>query len=191
MSIDRERISAAIREIIVAIGDDPDREGLKQTPQRVADMYEELFCGIGSHIEPEIAVYTTKNQDEMILLRDIPFYSMCEHHLLPFFGSVSIAYIPDNNRITGFSSLARVVDRMSKRPQLQERMTTEIADTLMQVLQPMGVFVIIRAQHLCMSMRGIKKEGTWTVTSSMRGIMRKEATRMEALSLMGERGKSW
>lgn len=187
MSIDQQRIRSAIRELILAIGDDPDREGLERTPERVAEMYSEIFSGIGSEIEPEIAIYTTKNQDEMILLKDIPFYSMCEHHLLPFFGTVSIAYIPNNNRITGFSSLARVVDRMAHRPQLQERMTTEIADTLMQVLQPLGIFVIIRAQHLCMSMRGIKKEGAWTVTSSMRGIMRKEATRLEALSLMGER----
>ncbi len=187
MSIDKERIIAAVRELILAIGEDPDREGLRQTPQRVADMFTEIFSGIGKVIEPDIAVYTTKNQDEMILLRDVSFYSMCEHHLLPFFGTVSIAYIPDNNRITGFSSLARVVDRMARRPQLQERMTTEIADTLMKVLKPLGVFVVIRAQHLCMTMRGVEKVGTWTVTSSMRGIMRKQATRLEALSLMGGR----
>lgn len=188
MSLDRERICAAVRELIIAIGEDPEREGLRNTPQRVAEMFEEIYSGIGSEVEPEIAIYTTKNQDEMILLRDIPFHSMCEHHLLPFFGSVSIAYIPDNNRITGFSSLARVVELMARRPQLQERMTTEIADALMKVLKPLGVFVIIRAQHLCMTMRGVKKAGAWTVTSSMRGIMRKEATRLEALSLMGERG---
>jgi GTP cyclohydrolase I len=188
VTIDRERVCAAVRELIIAIGEDPEREGLRRTPQRVADMFEEIYSGIGSDIEPEIAIYTTKNQDEMILLRDIPFYSMCEHHLLPFFGTVSIAYIPDNNRITGFSSLARVVEMLARRPQLQERMTTEIAETLMRVLKPLGVFVIIRAQHLCMAMRGVRKPGAWTVTSSMRGIMRKEATRLEALSLMGERG---
>jgi GTP cyclohydrolase I len=187
VSIDTERIIAAVRELILAIGEDPDREGLRQTPQRVADMFTEIFSGIGKVIEPDIAVYTTKNQDEMILLRDVTFYSMCEHHLLPFFGTVSIAYIPDNNRITGFSSLARVVDRMARRPQLQERMTTEIADALMKVLKPLGVFVVIRAQHLCMTMRGVEKVGTCTVTSSMRGIMRKQATRLEALSLMGGR----
>lgn len=190
MTIDRARVLAAVRELIEAIGEDPNREGLARTPDRVADMYEEIFSGIGRDIDPEIAVYTTANQDEMILLRDIPFYSMCEHHLLPFYGTVSIAYIPDNNRITGFSSLVRVVDRMACRPQLQECMTTEIADALMRVLKPLGVFVIIRAQHLCMSMRGVKKTGTWTVTSSMRGIMRKQATRLEALSLMGEKGAS-
>ncbi len=188
MSVDCKRVAAAVRELILAIGDDPDREGLQRTPQRVADMYEEIFSGVGQEVEPEIAVYTTKNQDEMILLRDIPFHSMCEHHLLPFFGTVSIAYIPNNNRITGFSSLARVVERMARRPQLQERMTTEIAEKLMKVLEPLGVFVIIRAQHLCMTMRGVKKAGAWTVTSSMRGIMRKQATRLEALSLMGEKG---
>lgn len=181
---------AAVKELILAIGEDPEREGLKETPRRVADMYEEVFSGIGQEIEPEIAVYTTKNQDEMILLRDVPFYSMCEHHLLPFYGTVSIAYIPNNNRITGFSSLARVVERMARRPQLQERMTTEIAETLMKVLQPLGVFVVIRAQHLCMTMRGVKKVGAWTVTSSMRGIMRKQPTRFEALSLMGEKTSS-
>jgi GTP cyclohydrolase I len=187
MSVDRKRIEAAVRELILAIGEDPNREGLQETPGRVAEMFDEIFEGIGQDIEPDIALYTTKNQDEMILVRDIPFHSMCEHHLLPFFGTVSIAYIPDNNRITGFSSLARVVDRMARRPQLQERMTTEIADALIKVLQPLGVFVVIRAQHLCMIMRGIKKVGAWTVTSSMRGIMRKQATRLEALSLMGER----
>ncbi len=184
MSIDIKRAEAAVRELIEAIGEDPDREGMQRTPQRVAEMYAEIFIGIGKDVEPDIAIYTTKNQDEMIVLRGIPFHSMCEHHLLPFFGSVSIAYIPDNNRITGFSSLARVVDLMAKRPQLQERMTTEIADALMNVLQPLGVFVIIKAQHLCMTMRGVKKVGVWTVTSAMRGIMRKQATRHEALSLI-------
>ncbi len=187
MSVDRPRIIAAVKELLLAIGEDPEREGLRHTPERVAEMFAEVFAGVGQEIEADIAVYTTRNQDEMILLRDVPFYSMCEHHLLPFYGTVSIAYIPDNNRITGFSSLARVVDRLSRRPQLQERMTTDIADALMSVLKPLGVFVIIRAQHLCMTMRGVKKVGAWTVTSAMRGIMRKEATRLEALSLMGEK----
>jgi GTP cyclohydrolase I len=185
--VERRRIIAAVKELLLAIGEDPEREGLRKTPERVAEMFEEIFTGVGQEIEADIAVYTTKNQDEMILLRDVPFYSMCEHHLLPFYGTVSIAYIPDNNRVTGFSSLARVVDRLSRRPQLQERMTTDIADALMKVLKPLGVFVIIRAQHLCMTMRGVKKVGVWTVTSAMRGIMRKEATRLEALSLMGEK----
>lgn len=188
MSVDRDRICIAVREMILAIGDDPDREGLRRTPERVAEMYEEIFTGVGSEVDPEIAVYTTVNQDEMIILRDIPFYSMCEHHLLPFYGTVSIAYIPNDNKVTGFSSLARVVERMARRPQLQERMTTDIAEALMRVLKPLGVFVVIRAHHLCMTMRGVKKNGAWTVTSSMRGIMRKQATRLEALSLMGERG---
>lgn len=188
MKVDRNKIVAAVRDLIIAIGENPDREGLRKTPERVADTYEEIFAGVGVDIEPEIAIFTTKNQDEMILMRDIPFHSMCEHHLLPFWGTVSIAYIPDNNRVTGFSSLARIVELMSKRPQLQERMTTEIAETLMQVLKPLGVFVVIRAQHLCTAMRGVKKVGAWTVTSSMRGYMRKEATRLEALMLMGEKG---
>ncbi|TKJ39849.1 GTP cyclohydrolase I FolE [candidate division LCP-89 bacterium B3_LCP] len=190
MAIDRQRIISAVRELILAIGEDPEREGLQRTPERVAEMYEEIFSGIGRDVDPEIAIFTTKNQDEMILLRDVPFHSMCEHHLLPFYGTVSIAYIPDNNRITGFSSLARVVDMVANRPQLQERMTTDIADALMRVLKPLGVFVIIRAQHLCMTMRGVKKTGARTVTSSMRGIMRKQATRLEALSLMGEKNVS-
>ncbi|MBU0519443.1 GTP cyclohydrolase I FolE [bacterium] len=190
MNIDKDRIARAVKEIILAIGEDPEREGMLKTPERVAEMFAEIFAGIGQDIETDIAVYTTSNQDEMIVMRDISFFSMCEHHLLPFFGTVSIAYIPDNNRITGFSALARVVDSMAKRPQLQERMTTEIADALVKVLKPLGVFVIMRAQHLCVSMRGVKKAGTWTVTSAMRGIMRKEATRLEALSLMGERHSS-
>ncbi|RJP81331.1 MAG: GTP cyclohydrolase I FolE [Candidatus Zixiibacteriota bacterium] len=184
MSFDRERIKTAVRELLLAIGEDPDREGLERTPERVAETFQEIFAGVGVEVEPEIAVFTTENQDEMILMRDIPFYSMCEHHLLPFWGTVSIAYIPDNNRITGFSSLGRVVELSARRPQLQERMTTDIAEMLMRVLKPLGVFVIIKAQHLCTSMRGVKKAGALTVTSSMRGIMRKEATRLEALMLM-------
>jgi len=190
MKVDRERIIAAVKELIVAIGEDPTREGLQHTPERVAEMFEEVFSGVGVDVEPNIAIFTTKNQDEMILMRDIPFYSMCEHHLLPFWGTVSMAYIPNNNRVTGFSSLARVVELMARRPQLQERMTTDIADMLMRVLQPLGVFVVIKAQHMCTAMRGVKKAGAWTVTSSMRGAMRREATRLEALMLMGEKGSS-
>ena len=188
MKVDRERIMAAVLELILAIGENPEREGLQQTPHRVAEMFEEIFSGVGVEVEPEIAIFTTENQDEMILMRDISFYSMCEHHLLPFWGTVSIAYIPNKNRITGFSSLARVVELMARRPQLQERMTTDIAEMLTRVLQPLGVFVVIKAQHLCTTMRGVKKSGAWTVTSSMRGAMRREATRLEALMLMGEKG---
>ncbi len=188
MKVDQARVAAAIKELICAIGEDPEREGLQRTPERVAEMYAELFSGVGAEVEPEIALYTTRNQDEMILMRDITFHSMCEHHLLPFWGSVAIAYIPDNNRITGFSSLARIVELLARRPQLQERMTTDIADMLVRVLKPLGVFVVIKAQHLCTTMRGVKKAGAWTVTSAMRGIMRQEATRLEALALMGEKG---
>ena len=188
MKVDRDRIMAAVRELILAIGENPEREGLQRTPHRVAEMFEEIFSGVGVEVEPEIAIFTTENQDEMILMRDIPFYSMCEHHLLPFWGTVSIAYIPNNNRVTGFSSLARVVELMARRPQLQERMTTDIAEMLMRVLHPLGVFVVIKAQHLCTTMRGVKKAGAWSVTSSMRGAMRREATRLEALMLMGEKG---
>ncbi len=188
MKFDTERIKAAVRDLIVAIGEDPQREGLQRTPERVAEMYEEIFSGIGVEVEPEIALFTTENQDEMILMRDIGFHSMCEHHFLPFWGKVAIAYIPNNNRVTGFSSLARIVELMARRPQLQERMTTDIAEMLMKVLKPLGVFVVIKAQHMCTTMRGVKKTGAWTVTSSMRGAMRREATRLEALILMDDKG---
>jgi len=182
--MDRARIEEAVRQLLEAIGEDPRREGLQRTPRRVAEMYEEIFAGISADPREELKVFSTRNQDEMILVRDIPFYSMCEHHLLPFFGSTHVAYIPDHDRVTGFSHLVRVVDVMSRRPQLQERLTTEIADIIMEVLEPKGVLVVIEAEHLCMTMRGVKKLGSVTTTSAMRGVMRKEATRAEAFALI-------
>lgn len=182
--MDRDRIIQGVRLILEGIGEDPDREGLALTPERVADAYGEIFSGIGHVPDEEIHLYHAENNDEMIIVKDIPFYSMCEHHLLPFFGKAHIAYIPEGNRITGFSSLLRLMESAAKRPQLQERLTTEVCEALMKALRPLGVLVLIEAEHLCVTMRGAKKPGTRTVTSAMRGGLRKEATRMEALSLI-------
>jgi len=182
--MDKTEIEAGVKRILKAIGEDPQREGLKDTPRRVAEMYEEIFGGISADPRKELKVYSTQNQDEMILVRDVPFYSICEHHLMPFFGVAHVAYIPNNDQITGFSSLVRVMDTMARRPQLQERLTTEIADVVMEILQPKGVLVVIEAEHMCLSMRGVKKPGSVTTTSAMRGVMRREATRAEAFSLI-------
>jgi GTP cyclohydrolase I len=182
--VDKAEIEAAVKRLLKAIGEDAHREGLRDTPRRVAQMCEEIFGGISADPRMELKVFCSKNQDEMILVRDVPFYSICEHHLLPFFGVVHVAYIPDKDRITGFSNLVRVVEMMAKRPQLQERLTTEIADIIMEVLQPKGILVVIEAQHMCMTMRGVNKPGSVTTTSAMRGVMRKEATRAEAFSLI-------
>jgi len=169
--------------LLEAIGEDPDRVGLRDTPDRVAVMFDEIFSGVGKDPEKEIKVFTAEHH-EMIIHRDIPFYSMCEHHLLPFWGFVSIAYIPKDSTVTGFSSLARIVRVLAQRLQLQETMVTELADVIMRKLKPMGVFVVIRAQHLCLMMRGEKVHGSWTVTSAVRGVMTTQATRLEALHLM-------
>lgn len=182
--MDKAEIEAAVERFLRAIGEDIQREGLRDTPRRVSDMCQEIFGGISADPRKKLKIYSTKNQDEMILVRDVPFYSICEHHLLPFFGVVHVAYIPDNDRITGFSSLVRVVETMAKRPQLQERLTTEVADIIMEILKPKGVLVVIEAEHMCMTMRGVKKPGSTTTTSAMRGVMRKEATRGEAFSLI-------
>jgi GTP cyclohydrolase I len=147
-------------------------------------MCEEIFGGISQDPRKQLRIFSTRNQDEMILVRDIPFYSMCEHHLLPFFGVAHVAYIPDHDRVTGFNYLVKVVDVMSRRPQLQERLTTDVADLLMEVLTPKGVLVVVEAEHLCMTMRGEKKRGSVTTTSAMRGVMRREATRAEAFALI-------
>lgn len=181
--MDRDKIEQAIKLLLEAIGEDPQREGLRETPHRVAEMFEEIFSGIGKNAEQELKVFTAEHH-EMIIHRDIPFYSMCEHHLLPFWGFASIAYIPKDSRVTGFSSLARIVRVLAQRPQLQETMVTGIADAIMHRLKPMGVFVVIRAQHLCLMMRGEKVHGSWTVTSAVRGVMSSEGTRLEALHLM-------
>lgn len=182
--VDHDKIVRGVRLLLEGIGEDLKRPGLLDTPERVATMYEEVLAGVRRSPEEELKLYPAKNQHEMIIHRDIPFYSMCEHHLLPFWGFASIAYIPKESLVTGFSSLARIVRILSQRPQLQETMTTEIADTLMKKLKPMGVFVVIRAQHLCLMMRGEKVHGSWTVTSAVRGVMSSQPTRLEALNLM-------
>jgi GTP cyclohydrolase I len=183
VAFDRERIETAVREILIAIGEDPDREGLKDTPKRVAKMYEEILAGYNDCVDNHLVLFTEK-YDEMIIVRDIPIYSLCEHHMLPFFGKAHVAYIPGNDKVTGLSKIARIVDVYAKRLQLQERMTEQIADAIMEKLKAKGVMVVIEAQHLCMIMRGVRKPGSYTVTSAVKGSMRKEATRMEALFLI-------
>ena len=185
--LDKARIEKAVREILLAIGDDPNREGLKDTPKRVARMYEEIFSCIGKDPKEAITVFETEGHEEMVILRDIPFYSMCEHHLLPFYGKAHVAYIPRKDRLAGLSKLARVVDMVSRCPQLQERITTKVADPLMKVLKPHGVLVIVDAEHLCMTMRGVKKPGSHMTTSAVRGVFQKsDITRKEALQLIGK-----
>ncbi len=187
--MDRAKIERAVRMIIEAIGDDPDREGVQDTPARVAAMYEEIFAGIGRDPEELITVVRGAEHDEMIMVKDIPLYSVCEHHLLPWVGKAHVAYIPSKDgRITGLSKVARVVDLCAKRLQVQERLTTEIADAIERALEPRGVFVVIEAEHLCMTMRGIRKPGSRTVTSAVRGLFRSDArTRQEAMNLIGAR----
>jgi GTP cyclohydrolase I len=180
----REAIEKAVRTILKAIGEDSKRPGLKDTPRRIADMYDEIFVGVKQDPKKELKTYKAKNEDEMIIIKDIPFYSICEHHLLPFFGKAHVVYIPKKNCITGFASLVRVIDVMAKRPIVQEKLTHEIADFLMENLKPMGVLIVIEAEHLCLSMIGVKKPGTLTVTSAIRGAMRRAATRAEAFSLI-------
>lgn len=187
MAFDDEKIKQGVRLILEGIGEQPEREGLLQTPNRVARMYREIFAGIGNEPAEKISLYTSTNHDEMILVKDIPFYSMCEHHLLPFMGHVSIGYIPGNNQVTGFSSIVRLVESIAARPQIQERMTTELADALVNRLKPLGVIVVIKARHLCISMQGVKREATETITSAQRGYLRKQITRIEAFNLMNGR----
>ena len=183
--MDKKKIEKAVREILIAVGEDPKRKDIKDTPRRVAEMYEEILAGIKLDPEKELEVVFEKDHDEIILLKNIPFYSMCEHHLAPFIGKAHVAYIPDNNRVTGLSKLVRVVDIFARRLQVQERITTDIADIIMKKLKPKGVMVIIEAEHMCISMRGVKKPGVMTITSAVRGIFRKnEKTRAEAMSLI-------
>jgi len=184
MAIDQDKIRQAVRLLLEGIGEDPNREGLLQTPNRVARMYSDIFSGLGTKPAEHLSLYTSENHDEMIVVKGIPFYSMCEHHLLPFWGKVSIGYIPGNDKVTGFSSIVRLVDSIAKRPQLQERMTTELADTFVERLKPLGVIVVIKGHHLCISMQGVKKEGSETITSAQRGYLRKQITRLEALNLI-------
>ncbi len=186
MSVDSARIERAVYELLEAVGEDPRRDGLAKTPHRVAKMYEELFAGFGENPADHLEVTFAADHDEMVMVRDIPFASLCEHHLIPFIGRAHVAYIPgDDGRITGLSKLARLVDGYARRLQVQERMTTEIADAIEQALAPRGVLVVVDAEHLCMSMRGVKKPGTSTVTSAVRGLFRNDAaTRMEAMQFV-------
>ena len=183
--MDKERIQNAVREILIAVGENPDREGLLETPKRVANMYEEIFAGLTEDPKQHIKLFNEQSNDEMVIVKDIPFYSMCEHHLLPFFGKAHIGYIPSDNKIIGLSKLARIVDNFAKKPQVQERLTHDIADFLNDNLQPKGVAVIMEAEHMCMTMRGARAAGSKTQTSALRGIMRTDAkTRAEVLSLL-------
>lgn len=185
-SIDVDRIERAVREILLSIGEDPDRDGLVRTPRRIAKMYEEIFSGLAEDPSHHLNVTFEAEHDEMVMVRDIPLHSMCEHHLVPFAGRAHVAYIPgDDGRITGLSKIARLVDGFAKRPQVQERLTTQIADALVEVLKPSGVLVLIEAEHFCMSMRGVKKPGSLTITSAVRGLFKTNAaTRSEAMSLI-------
>jgi GTP cyclohydrolase I len=183
--MDKTKIEKAVRDILIAVGEDPKSHDLKDTPRRVAEMYEEILGGKKVNPEKELEVVFEKDHDEIILLKNIPLYSVCEHHLLPFVGKAHVAYIPKDNRVTGLSKIARVVDAYSRRLQVQERLTTDIAELIMRKLKPAGVLVVIEAEHLCMSMRGVKKPGVLTITSAVRGVFRKnEKTRAEALALI-------
>jgi GTP cyclohydrolase I len=186
---DPELVADAVRQIIKAIGEDSGREGLERTPERVAEMYSEIFSGVGVDPTTVLDVVFDAGHDEMIMVRDIPMYSVCMHHLVPFFGKAHVAYIPNKKgQITGLSKLARLVDLLSKRPQVQEHLTTQIADALEKALNPRGVLVVIEAEHLCMTMRGVRKPGSETVTSAVRGIFREnDATRAEAMGLISRR----
>jgi GTP cyclohydrolase IA len=184
--VDLPRVEAAVRELLIAIGEDPDREGLRATPKRVARSYVEIYAGL--HAEPDSVLETTfdENHDELVLVKDIPLYSVCEHHLVPWHGTAAVGYIPGaDGRITGLSKLARLVDLYAKRPQVQERLTSQVADALMARLEPRGVIVVVEAEHLCMAMRGIRKPGSRTVTSAVRGTMKSDSrSRAEAMSLI-------
>ncbi|HEY7975244.1 MAG TPA: GTP cyclohydrolase I FolE [Ktedonobacterales bacterium] len=185
--VDTARIRAAVREIILGVGENPDREGLRDTPRRVADMYAEVFSGLREDPADVLRVGFEEGHQEMVIVKDIPFYSMCEHHFLPFHGVAHIGYIP-NGRVVGLSKLARAVEILARRPQLQERLSSQLADVVMETMAPQGVAVVISANHLCMTMRGIRKPGSLTVTSAMRGVFqRSSATRAEFMSLISEK----
>ncbi|WP_425447027.1 GTP cyclohydrolase I FolE [Dethiothermospora halolimnae] len=184
--MDKEKIKRAVRDILEAVGEDPDREGLIDTPRRIANMYEEIFEGLKKDPKDHLQVFFQEEQhEELVLVKDIPFYSVCEHHLVPFFGKAHVGYLPKNGKLTGLSKLARVVDTVAKRPQLQERLTASVADTITEVLDPYGVIVVVEAEHMCMTMRGIKKPGSKTITSAVRGLFDRDAkARAEAMSLI-------
>ncbi len=187
--MDKARIERAVREILEAVGEDPDREGLQETPSRVARMYEEIFSGLDSDPKEHLKIFNEGGRhEELVLVKDIPLYSVCEHHLLPFIGRAHIAYIPKDGRIIGLSKFARIVDCFARRPQVQERLTAQIADFLYEELEPLGVAVFIEAEHLCMTMRGARAAGSSTQTSALRGCMRSDAkTRAEVMALLGGR----
>lgn len=186
--MDKQRIENAFREILLAIGEDPDREGLRETPKRVANMYKEIFSGLSEDPAKHLKMFREGQADEIVVVRDIPMYSMCEHHFLPFVGKAHIAYIPnDDGTVIGLSKLARIVNSFARKPQLQERLTSQIADFIEASMNPKGVAVIIEAEHLCMTMRGIRAAGAETMTSAVRGIVRKDArTRAEVMTLLGK-----
>ena len=182
---DHDRAAAAVRELLIAIGENPEREGLRETPGRVARMYAETLAGLRLRAEDVLTTTFDLGHDEMVLVKDIEVYSLCEHHLVPFHGVAHVGYIPsEQGHITGLSKLARLVDVYAKRPQVQERLTTQIADSLLEILEPQGVIVVLECEHLCMSMRGVRKPGARTVTSAVRGQLRDTATRAEAMSLI-------
>ena len=183
---DQERAERAVRELLLAIGEDPDREGLLDTPARVARAYAEVFSGLHRTADEVLTTTFDIGHDELVIVRDIEVYSTCEHHLVPFHGVAHVGYIPgEDGRITGLSKLARLVDVFAKRPQVQERLTTQIADSLMRILRPRGAIVVLSCEHLCMSMRGVRKPGARTVTSAVRGVLTTPATRAEAMALLG------
>ena len=187
-AVDQPRAAAAVRELLIAVGEDPDRDGLRETPARVARMYAERFGGLHESPEAIFKAVFEAPYDELVLVRDIALYSMCEHHLIPFFGVAHVGYLPSaDGKVIGLSKLARLVDLYARRPQVQERLTTEIADALEDHLQPRGVIVVVEAEHLCMSMRGVRKPGSQTITSAVRGLLRTDPkTRAEAMGLIGK-----
>ncbi|MCU5332110.1 GTP cyclohydrolase I FolE [Bacillus wiedmannii] len=183
--IDTDKIEVAVKMILEAIGEDINREGILETPKRVAKMYKEVFQGLGQNPEKHLLKIFNENHEELVLVKEIPFYSMCEHHLVPFFGSAHIGYIPNNGKVTGLSKLARALETICKRPQVQERITNELANVIFETLKPKGVIVVIEAEHMCMTMRGVKKPGSMTITSSFKGIFKDNSTlRSETLNLI-------
>lgn len=185
---DEARVERAVRELLIGIGEDPDRDGLKETPARVARAYAESFGGLHMTAEDVLTTTFDAGHDELVIVRDIEMFSTCEHHLVPFFGLAHVGYIPNQNgRITGLSKLARLVDVYARRPQVQERLTTQVADAIVNILEPRGAIVVIEAEHLCMAMRGVRKPGSKTITSAVRGALLSSASRAEAMSLIMNR----
>lgn len=184
-NVDLKKIEQAVQMILEAVGEDPNREGLVDTPKRVAKMYEEMFCGLHEDVRDYFRTVFHEDHEELVLVKDIPFYSMCEHHLVPFYGKAHVAYIPKNGVVAGLSKLGRAVESIARQPQLQERVTSSIADVIMEMLQPTGVYVVVEAEHMCMTMRGLKKPGSKTVTSVARGVYETdEVKRREVLSFI-------